>query len=1207
MGNADAGVNQGYIEIMRSQWREDPAQVPDDWRNFFASGEQAQATEERNTEAVVPPAPAPAEVSEKNNVANGITDVPLLGVARKIVENMQASLQVPTAMSLRDIPVKVLEENRLVINQYLAEYARPKCSFTHLIAFAIVKAVMRNQAMNCTFVRDEQGKFAKRERTDINLGIAIDLPGKNGGRSLVVPNIKKCQNLDFWAFFNAFNDCIDRAKRGKLTLEDYQDTTISLTNPGGIGTLSSSPRLMQGQSAIIATGSIGYPAEYEATSPETIHAMGIGKVMSVSSTYDHRVIQGAESGLFLDTLHKLLVGEFDFFDEVFKAVKIPHHAFKLKQDRAVMFGFDSTFSQTERAMRVSQMIHAYRVRGYMVAHSDPLDLRVRHHAELDLENYGLTIWDLDRDFDTLGLLPQKRASLRIILAHLRQVYCQRMGVEYMYIADVDQKKWLQEKVEQGPSPFSLDEKKQILRKIVQAESFEHFLHKRFVGHKRFSIEGAESTIAALTELFNCAASFGVSEAIMGMSHRGRLNVLANIIGKPYEAIFAEFEDIDPKTIQGTGDVKYHLGAKGLFRWKGVPIGEKESDERSVRLRLACNPSHLEAVDPVVEGQVRAHQDLAGDRDRNRIIAVLLHGDAAFSAQGIVYETMQLANLQGYATGGTIHFIINNQIGYTTPPELARSAVHCSDIARALSVPVFRVNGDDPESCLRAIRLAFEYRMRFNRDAVVDMVCYRRHGHNEGDEPSFTQPILYQAIQQHDSVAKIYSDYLIRKGEISQAEVEAIEKEFYEIFDKALQAVRKLGTDALSHDHLLFEKAHSKEVLLPPTTAVKKEVLEEITRRVTFEPKSIKIHPRILTQVLQRRHQMVFENKPGIDFGMAEILAYGSLLLEGIPVRVSGQDCGRGTFAHRHAVLYDVSDGKPYIPLNHLQHSVDEEKASWHPSRFRIYDSPLSETGVVGFEYGYSVSHPNSLVIWEAQFGDFFNGAQVQVDQFIASAETKWGQTSGLTMFLPHGYDGQGPEHSSGRIERFLQLCADDNMRVCICSSSAQQFHLLRLQAKSAKKPLILATHKSLLRSEKASSPLADFSSGSFLPVIDDQQKKIKKSKKRLIFCAGKIYWELTEEREKIKNSSVYFVRVEQLYPFPLAEIQNLIKAYATDDIVWLQEEPKNQGAYEFVAANLRDAGVSIRYIGRAASASPATGSPKVHKLQQSAIINEAFL
>ncbi|MDA0713352.1 MAG: 2-oxoglutarate dehydrogenase E1 component, partial [bacterium] len=696
--------------------------------------------------------------------------------------------------------------------------------------------------------------------------------------------------------------------------------------------------------------------------------------------------------------------------------------------------------------------------------------------------------------------------------------------------------------------------------------------------------------------------------IIGMAHRGRLNVLANVVGKPYAAIFAEFDDIDPKTFQGTGDVKYHLGARGVHRWKGNPKGSAEFDEREVRVELACNPSHLEAVDPVVEGQVRAQQDLSGDRQRKKIMPLLLHGDAAFATQGVVYETMQCANLQGYRTGGTVHVIINNQIGYTTPPERARSSLNCSDVARAVSVPVFRVNGDDPEACIRAVRLAFEYRMLFGKDVVIDLVCYRRHGHNEGDEPSFTQPILYAAIQKHPSVATFYGQLLVRRGDITNEEFAEIRNQHDAIFEEAHVAVKARGRDAFSDEHIPLEQLNSTLIRDEPDTKVSVEVLKQITEKVTYDPELIEIHPRVKQFVLERRRSMVFDGKIGIDFGMAEILAYGSLLLEGIPIRLSGQDCGRGTFAHRHAVLYDINDGTPYIGLNHLHTTRDEGEEVWHPSRFRVYDSPLSEEAVLGFEYGYSVRHPKSLVIWEAQFGDFFNGAQIQIDQFISSSETKWRQRSRLTLFLPHGYDGQGPEHSSARIERFLQLCAEDNMRVANCSTAAQLFHLLRRQAKLPKKPLIIFSHKSLLRAEDASSTLSELADGGFSLVIDDPNNPASKKIRRLIFVSGKIYWDLDRyRREKSLGDDVSIVRIEQMYPFPKDHVDNILQAAGlAKDIVWLQEEPKNCGAYSYMDPLFRKLQVNLRYIGRVASASPASGSPKVHHRQQQAIVEAAF-
>lgn len=1196
------GLNETYVAILRAQWQNDPHSVTDEWRTYFTDQpKELQKNQplppKKNTEVK-----EPQEVEKKQKIVRE----PLVGVAKIIAENMAESLSVPTATSVRDIPAKVLEENRALINAYLQDEAYPKCSFTHLIAYALVKAAVLVPAMNNSFETD--GKKAKKViRQSVNLGLAIDLPGRDGSRILVVPNIKDAQDLDFRSFFEAYNAVIAKARAQKLTAQDFADTTITLTNTGGMGTVSSNPRLMSGQSAIVAVGRIGFPAAVEAATLSTLQSLGIGKSLTMTSTYDHRVIQGAESGRFLAYVHELLVGEHGFYNDVFTAIGIPHHPFKLSRDRAIMMGNDSQLAHTERAMAVAQLIHTYRVRGHLLANVDPLDLKPRIFAELELHNYGLTIWDLDREFFTLGVLPEKRAPLRNILARLRETYCRRMGVEYMYINDSEERKWLQSRVELESDNFSILEKKNALKKVLEAEGFEHFLHKRYVGHKRFSIEGAESAICVLNELLDSAASFSVTDVLIGMAHRGRLNVLANIVGKPYEAIFGEFDDLDPKSFQGTGDVKYHLGAKGVHRWRGESV-EGGIDEREVRVELACNPSHLEAVDSVLEGQVRAKQDLSGDRNREKIVPILLHGDAAFSGQGIVYENLQLSNLRGYRTGGTIHLVVNNQIGYTTPPEKGRTSRNCTDLARAIGAPVFRVNGDDPEACMLAARTAYAYRMKYKRDVVIDLVCYRRHGHNEGDEPSFTQPILYAAIRKHRSVAMRYGALLVRRGDISEEKLQEIVDKHFERLDRALLDVREKGHEAYGDSHVLFSHQSLVKEEQEPITKVSKEILERIANKVTFEPNAIEIHPRVLKQVLERRRSMVLEGKPRIDFGMAEILAYGSLLQEGIPVRLSGQDSGRGTFAHRHAVLYDVNDGREYIPLNHLNKTLDEGEEVWTPSRFRVYDSPLSEEAVLGFEYGYSASHPTSLVIWEAQFGDFFNGAQVQVDQFIASSEAKWGQKSRVTMLLPHGYDGQGPEHSSARLERFLQLCAENNMRVANCSTSAQLFHLLRRQAKMPKKPLIVMSHKSLLRSDEAGSPIEALTEGAFNAVLPDITRAKGGKAKRVVFLSGKLYWDIARVRKEDPKASLHveIVRVEEIYPFPLEKVLKIIEKYQPQEVVWAQEEPKNMGAFEFVRAIMIDSGIALRYVGRSAAASPATGSPKVHKREQSAII-EAIL
>ena len=1205
--NDQFGLNQTYVAILRAQWEGDPHSVPEEWRSFFSGNPvkvdypKLRPVDEVRHQSLPP---AKAEVRDDNTGLsdNAITRVPLVGVAKKIAQNMTESLEVPTATSVRNIPVKVLEENRAIINTYLLGGAWPKCSFTHLIAFALVRAAKMNIGMNAAYENIGK-KESKVLRSAINLGLAIDLPGRDGSRSLVVPNIKNAQDLDFKSFFEAYNDLVKRARKGKLTAEDYATTTITLTNTGGMGTAFSSPRLMNGQSAIIATGRIGFPAEFEACAPEILSTLGVGKVMTVTSTYDHRVIQGAESGQFLANMHQLLAGEQGFYEEVFGAIGIPHHPYKMTRDRALLPGQETQETKTERAMKVARLIHAYRVHGHAISDVDPLNIQPRQHPELELDAYGLTLWDLDRAFHTLGVLPEKMAPLRQILARLRETYCRQMGVEYMFLSDQQEREWVQKRVELHPVQFSKEEKKDALRCVLESEGFEHFLHKRYVGHKRFSLEGAESTIATLHELLDSAGSHGATDVLLGMAHRGRLNVLANVVGKPHAAIFAEFDDIDPKSFQGTGDVKYHLGAKGIHHWTGENASG-EVDEQDIRIELACNPSHLESVDSVLEGQVRARQDLAGDREREKIIPILLHGDAAFSGQGIVYETLQMSGLRGYRTGGTIHLVINNQIGYTTSPEKGRTSKNCTDLARAVGIPVFRVNGDNPEACLAAARMAFDYRAKFKKDVVIDLVCYRRHGHNEGDEPSFTQPILYKAIRQHPSVARRYGDLLLRRGDISLEELQSLVDAHFRKLDEALSAVRERGHEAYEDGHQLFDGGLAS-LDVSPDTRVSKEIIERIATKVTYDPQAIEIHPRVQKMILEKRLDMVMKGSPKIDIGMAEILAYGSLLQEGIPVRFSGQDCGRGTFAHRHAVLYDMNNGQEYIPLNHLNKTLDEGEEIWAPSRFRIYDSPLSEEAVLGFEYGYSVSHPTSLVIWEAQFGDFFNGAQVQVDQFIASSEAKWGQKSRVVMMLPHGYDGQGPEHSSGRLERFLQLCAEDNMRVAICSTAAQAFHILRRQAKSPKKPLILMTHKSLLRAEDAGATVDELVDGKFQSVIPDDRKGMRAKVKRIVFLSGKLYWDINRIREADPKqfAHVKVVRVEELYPFPLEAVQEIIARDPEAELCWAQEEPRNMGAFIFVDRLMRDEGKSFRYIGRKAAASPATGSPKVHKREQKAIID----
>jgi 2-oxoglutarate dehydrogenase E1 component len=1211
------------VESLRAQWELDPGSVAAEWQEYFQGGGDAEPA---SAPVEAKPAPAgngkkkarpaaretPAVIEAAYTKPLETDDVqPIRGISARIAENMEASLGLPTAMSTRVVPMKVLEENRRVINQYLEDDARPRASFTHLIAYALVKAAKHVPSMNNGYTV-EDGKPVKLVRESVNLGLAIDLPGRDGSRTLVVPNLKGVEGMDFKTFLAAYNDLIARARKGKLGPDDFAGTTMTLTNPGGIGTVASAPRLMPGQGTIIAVGSIGYPAEYEATSPETVRALGLGKVVTMTSTYDHRVIQGAESGRYLKQVHALLNGELGYYDEVFASLGIPHHPYRLEKDRAgVGQSVRSRASEVERAMRVSQLIHAYRVRGHMLANIDPLDLKPRQHQEVDFETYGLTLWDLDREFSTLGVLDEDTAPFRKILTRLRDVYCRRMGVEYMYIPDVEQKQWLMKRVEHDKARFTLDDKRRMLRKLSRAQGFERFLHKRYMGHKRFSVEGAESVIAMLEESLAEAAKHGATDVVIGMAHRGRLNVLANVMGKSYEAIFAEFEDVDPKTVHGSGDVKYHLGAKGAYRWKGETRDLGVIEEREVRLELACNPSHLEAVNPVVLGNCRARQDMTGDKVREKAVPILIHGDAAFAGQGVVYETLQLSYLQGYRVGGAIHIVINNQIGFTTGSDRARTSPNCSDIARAIMAPIFRVNGDDPEACVKAIRMAMEYRMRFHRDVVIDMVCYRKHGHNEGDEPSFTQPILYRAIRDHESVCEQYAALLMRRGDFTQEDVDAIEAETYNDLERAFGAVKERGSEAVPEAGPTAPGEVDEDAEEEPSTGVDLETLRIITDRITRVPPLLKVHPRLEKQVLEKRRAMMFEEGKKVDFGLAENLAYGSLLAEGIPVRITGQDTGRGTFAHRHAILWDYETGSAHVPLDNLDENLNDGEVELAPSRFRIYDSFLSEEAVLGFEYGYSVTHPDSLVIWEAQFGDFFNGAQIQVDQFIAAGEAKWGQKSRVAMLLPHGYDGQGPEHSSARVERFLQLCADDNMRVCICSTPAQYFHLLRRQAKQPKKPLILFTHKSLLRASDAASMPEELTSGKFQVVIDDENTPGEVE--RLVMCTGKLYWEMERKHRELREAGderakrTALIRVEQLYPFPGAALAAIVEARKPKEILWAQEEPRNMGAWDYLVPRLARRGIkNVRYVGRRNSASPSTGSKRRHTMEQNAIVAEAL-
>ena len=1225
------GANATYVETLLARFRSDPSLVDESWRAYFeellGNGQPAVVSEPPavaggpTTEPAQTSgdgratATAPARKSEPAAVATGPSSgeaIPIRGAALKIVENMEASLAVPTATSQRRIPVKLLEENRRIINRHLADNAGGKASFTHLIAYALLRSLDEFPQMNDGFdVVDGQPMRLKRE--SVNLGIAIDFQKKDGTRSLLVPNIKNANHMGFSEFLGSYDDVVKRARGGQLQIPDFQGTTISLTNPGTIGTVASTPRLMAGQSVIIATGAIEFPVEYQSIHPSILPQLGISKAITISSTYDHRIIQGAESGAFLARVHELLLGKDKFYEDIFLDLGIAHAPLRWNVDRNPLFaGEDQTHEHALRQARVMELINAYRVRGHLTADVDPLHaMPLLYHPELDIETYGLTIWDLDRIFITGGLGGTETATLREILDILQRAYCGKVGTEYRHIQSKEEKLWLREEIRREfvhPEPIDIDIKKRILWKLISAEQFERFLNTKFLGQKRFSIEGCETIIPLLDQLIDRAGDHGIEQITMGMAHRGRLNVLANVIGHFCERIFTSFEgSIHPNFPADEGDVKYHQGAQGE---RETPAGNK------VHLRLSPNPSHLEAVDPVVEGMTRATQDamndgaLTNDEARNRALPVLLHGDAAFAGQGIVMETLQLAQLHGYRTGGTIHIIINNQIGFTTSPESGRSSIYSTDVARMTQSPIFHINGDDPEAAYRTMRIALDYRQTFHKDVVLDVVGFRRLGHNETDEPSYTQPLMYQRVKEHPGVRAVYANRLIKEGVIDEAGVRQLIDDRILRYEDALARAKKVAAEAKAAFTPEPEVAEIDGSALVET-AVRAAAVKQIAQQISVVPEGFHLNPKMVSQ-LARRAKMG-EGSLAMDWAFAEAIAFGSLALEGARVRLSGQDSGRGTFSQRHAVLYDKQTGRAWAPLAEMSSPNSR-------GHFEVLDSSLSEAGVLGFEYGYSVIATDALVMWEAQFGDFNNVAQSIIDQYISSSEDKWKQRSRLTMLLPHGYEGQGPEHSSARLERFLQLCAANNLCVCYPSTPAQYFHLLRRQIREGfERPLIVMTPKSLLRLPAAGSSVAQITSGGFQPVIDDVNAGDANGVERIVFCSGKVFYDLSEARKKDRGSSstvtedsdgVAIVRVEQFYPFPLSAITQTIAKYANvKDLIWCQEEPKNMGAWTFMEGKFEDlvpGGDRLRYVGRAESASPATGNYSVHMQEQEKLVREAL-
>ena len=1258
---ADFGANDWLLEEMYEQYTADPNSVDETWAEYFkahgapASGDgHGAATEERQPQpspAAAPeaergeptvtkaaPAPAPAQTSpdaqpKEQRAPSGRTptvekpaptkeirpsapgarggvpaDPPrpndrpsvafeepvkttLRGAPARTAKNMDVSLAVPTATSVRSLPVKLLIDQRVVINNHLRRARGGKVSYTHIIGYAMVQALKSVPAMNNAYdVID--GKPTLIVPAHVNLGLAIDLPKEDGTRQLLVPSIKNCESLDFAQFWNAYEQLVKKARAGKLTVEDFAGTTITLTNPGTIGTSHSVPRLMQGQGAIIGVGSMEYPPEFQGSDPDRLSDMSVSKIMTLTSTYDHRVIQGAQSGEYLARLHGLLLGEDGFYDDLFGALRIPYEPIRWAQDIT-----SDHEDQIPKQARIMEMINAYRVRGHLMADTDPLEYRQRRHHDLDVQSHGLTLWDLDREFATGSFASgQGRMKMRKILGILRDSYCRTIGIEYMHIQEPAQRKWIQDRVERPHESLPRDEHLRILDKLNEAEIFETFLQTKFVGQKRFSLEGGESAIVLLDEVCEQAAEAGLEEVCMGMPHRGRLNVLSNIVGKSYEQIFREFEgNLDPRTVQGSGDVKYHLGSEGKFT---------ALSGATIKASVAANPSHLEAVNPVLEGIARAKQDILDRGAEFPVLPVLMHGDAAFAGQGVVAETLNLSQLRGYRTGGTIHIVVNNQVGFTTSPTELRSSMYCTDVARMIQAPIFHVNGDDPEACIRVARLAFAFRQEFNKDVVIDLICYRRRGHNEGDDPSFTQPRMYDLIEKKRSVRKLYTEALIGRGDITVEDAEKVMTRFQQRLETVFKEVRG-STQPPADMEYSRVPAYPKKSVAKFGTAVTMETLKKIADAHTTFPAGFTVHPKVMPQ-LQRRAAAITQGP--IDWATAEILAFGSLLIEGRTVRLTGQDTRRGTFVQRFAAIVDRKTGESWVPLKHL----DENQGKFH-----VFDTLLSEYAAMGFEYGYSVASPEALVLWEAQFGDFANGAQTIIDEFIVSGQAKWTQQSGVVLLLPHGYEGQGPDHSSARLERFLQLAAEGALTVAQPSTPANYFHMLRQQALGElHRPLIVMTPKSMLRNKLAVSEPSDFTQGSWKPVLGDPTIEDPSRVRLVVLCTGKIRWDLVNARNRAgKDGEVAILAVERLYPLPVKDIVKQLKRFENvEELRWVQDEPLNQGAWPFMALNLpqrlaeTEPGRTwqLTNVTRPESSAPSVGSTTVHLQQQRALMEAAF-
>jgi 2-oxoglutarate dehydrogenase E1 component len=1100
---------------------------------------------------------------------------------------MEASLGVPTATSFRDVDVSVLWESRAALNRALGKQGI-KLSFTHLIGWAIVRACERFPVMYHAVVEVDGAPHRLKPRA-ANLGLAVDVERKDGNRGLLVPVIKGTDRLGFAAYHAEYERLVAGARDGKLLPDAYQGGTITLTNPGTLGTVASVPRLMKGQGSIIATGAI--------------RELAGRRLMTITSTYDHRIIQGAESGLFLQQVDGLLQGEQRFYEEIADELGA-------EWQRGGEAGLPAAASTpADRVAELAQVASAmllvatFRTHGYLAAQLDPLATPPRGEPGLDLGAYGLTP-DIRRRIPAAVLQTYVRGeTLEDVVPRLRETYCGTIAYEIEHIASNEERHWLRRVIESGEhrGPLSDDERRTLLSELTRVDALERFLHKNYLGHKRFGIEGLDLLVPMLRRAIELSVEQGTHHVVMGMAHRGRLNVLAHVLGRPYEVLLAEFEGgraveetLTPRG--GTGDVKYHHGAEGTYR---AARGE------ALTVTLMPNPSHLEAVDPVVVGYARARQtDRSGPDPIHEpccVLPILMHGDAAFAAQGVVAETLNLSKLAGYGVGGTLHIIQNNQVGFTTDAWDARSTDFASDLAKGFDVPIVHVNADDPEACLAAVRLGMMYRWKFRHDVVINLVGYRRHGHNEGDEPRYTQPAMYRLIDEHPPVRDLYVRRLVQLGVVTQPqadeEAEAVYRELTHTQEGLRMELEVGGWDGAEPDRVtgMFP------AVTEPRTAVPDALLRELNHELFTVPAGFRLNRKLQKLVGERAEAP--EHDGDLDWAHAEALAFATLRVDGVPQRLTGQDTRRGTFSQRHLVLHDAESGAEYCALQHLTRAK---------APFELFNAPLSEYAALGFEYGYAVAVPEGLVVWEAQFGDFVNGAEIVVDQFIIAGRSKWGQTARLTLLLPHGYEGQGPEHSSARVERFLALAVETNIRVANCSTPAQYFHLIRRQALHGEiRPLVIFTPKSLLRHPRAVSRLVDLAGGEFHPVLDDPALPGSREQvTRLVLCSGKVYYDVATDERRPAAAHVALGRLELLYPFPTPDVERLIGAYANlKEVVWLQEEPANMGARKWVIPLLQQAapmGVGVRSISRPERSSPAEGYPAAHKAEQQRLAREVL-